>query len=50
MALTTICATTIPMVPLTVFANEDTDQASRVNVVEHAADDSSLQAEEAVPS
>lgn len=50
MALTTICATTIPMVPLTVFANEDTDQASRVHVVEHAADDSSLQAEEAVPS
>ncbi len=49
-ALTTICATTIPMVPLTVFANEDTDQASRVHVVEHAADDSSLQAEEAVPS
>ncbi|WP_312540526.1 glucosaminidase domain-containing protein [Enterococcus sp.] len=50
MALTTICATTIPMVPLTVFANEDTDQAARVHVVEHAADDSSLQAEEAVPS
>lgn len=39
-ALTTICATTIPLVPLTVFANEESDQHYTINVVEDSGDDS----------
>jgi flagellum-specific peptidoglycan hydrolase FlgJ/LysM repeat protein len=49
-ALTTICATTIPLVPLTVFANDQTDQGRTVHVVEQAEGqevDATVEAKEA---
>lgn len=35
-ALTTVCATAIPLVPFTIFANDQTDQGRTVHVVEQA--------------
>ncbi|OTN75844.1 hypothetical protein A5886_000920 [Enterococcus sp. 8G7_MSG3316] len=49
-ALTTICASTMPMMPLTVLANDDTEETHRVHVVDNTEDQHDLQTEETVQS